>query len=260
MVRKSRALISPLPGAHKYYRPKRTGKKVFVIENGCSARSVGNLPSNVLMSVVAGHSVVGGERQVSASDICRLGRFVVGYSGSFDRDNDIDTLMRAAEHLKDRLDLLFLFIGGGVRSEAVVSLAENARNVLVLDRVPSRMVPAVIDLMDVCYCGLRKKQIYQYGVSMAKCMEYMAAGRPILWLVKAYNMPVADGVSGYNIEPGDVEGVVAAVKKMSKMPSSELVYMGKNACSYFKANYDYKILGTQWEQMILRCAGRSGGR
>ncbi len=51
-------------------------------------------------------------------------KFVIGYSGNLGRAHEFDTILDAAEILKDKLDIVFLFIGAGaqvdtVRQEAV---------------------------------------------------------------------------------------------------------------------------------------------
>ena len=45
------------------------------------------------------------------------GKFVVGYSGNLGRAHEYDTLLAAAQLLKDEADVVFLFIGGGHQHE-----------------------------------------------------------------------------------------------------------------------------------------------
>ena len=40
-------------------------------------------------------------------------RLVVGYSGNLGRAHEFDTILRAAEHLRDNSQIIFLFVGGG---------------------------------------------------------------------------------------------------------------------------------------------------
>ena len=47
------------------------------------------------------------------------GKFVVGYSGYLGRAHEYDTLLAAAQLLKDNTDVVFLFIGGGHQHETM---------------------------------------------------------------------------------------------------------------------------------------------
>ncbi len=53
------------------------------------------------------------------------GRFVVAYSGNLGRAHEYDTLLQAAERLRDEARLLFLFIGGGHRTRSLMAEVEK---------------------------------------------------------------------------------------------------------------------------------------
>jgi colanic acid biosynthesis glycosyl transferase WcaI len=49
-----------------------------------------------------------------------VGKFVIGYSGNLGRAHEFETILAAAERLRDQADIVFLMIGGGNRFEQLV--------------------------------------------------------------------------------------------------------------------------------------------
>jgi len=252
MVRKSRVVVSPLPGADLYFSKIGAKQSTAIIENGFDLNRK-FVTSPVLLKVLSTSSVLNlmeGE-QIHLSKISEMDKVIVGYSGSFDRDNDVDALLEAATKLSYRDDLLFLFVGAGVREGALIKAAKSTSNILVCERVLSQLVPNVLSVMDVCYCGLRPKSIYKYGVSLAKSYEYMASSKPIIWMIEAYNNPVEKSGGGFVIEPGNVEELVKTIEHCASLDKGELDELGDKGYQYLKRNYSYKVLGDKWETLVL---------
>lgn len=52
-------------------------------------------------------------------------------------------------------------------------------NVLFLDSILKKMVPAFLNKMDVLYIGLQNQKLFKFGISPNKLMDYMMASKPI---------------------------------------------------------------------------------
>ncbi len=253
MVNYSSALVTPLPGAYRYFNKINSNKEVHTIENGFSFSEEKNLAPDFLQVTACSENIpFCNSNMVTLDNLRTLDRFVVGYSGAFDRDNDLDSIMSAVCSFSTRDDVVFLFLGDGKRKNEIVHLAQKFPNVVVLSRVDSRFVPSILGVMDICYCGLKSKSIYQYGVSLAKSYEYMAAGKPILWMIDAYNNPVEKSSCGFSVLPGDVGGLVQLINKASTLPKDELEEMGARGYDYLCKNHCYDVLGRQWNSLAER--------
>lgn len=251
LVRFSDRLVTPLPGAGNYLNPIGPKLSPQIIENGVD---LSPKPSSIEPKLeIAGCGngsffEVGSE--VCLSEIKSLGKFIVGYAGAFDRDNDIDSLISAARKMVHRKEVLFLMIGGGIRRNDVIAAANSLPNLIVCERVPSTAVLDVLEIMDVCYCGLKPKKIYTYGVSLAKSFEYMAAQKPILWMIEAFNNPVKDSGGGFVIEPSNVPMLVNAIEDCFNSEKEELERLGMLGFFYLKENYSYEVLGEKWAELV----------
>ena len=114
----------------------------------------------------------------------RTSRLKIVYSGSFDRDNAFEYLLYVAEKLPDA-DIIFIFVGDGVRRHWLLDRAKKCSNVIVLDKLSPKHVVPFLRNVDVGFCSLKSKPIYRFGVSLGKSFEYLRAGLPIIWMVDA---------------------------------------------------------------------------
>jgi len=251
MVRYSDRIVSPLPGAGRYLSRVGAKSKVSIIENGYDLQRKSD-PSPPKLEVAGCSKDIGFKvgTFVDLNEIKSLGKFIVGYAGAFDRDNDIDSLLLAAKEMANRKDVLFFMIGAGVKKTEVVELANSLPNLLVCERVPSSSVPSVLSIMDVCFCGLKPKNIYKYGVSLAKSFEYMATRKPILWMIEAYNNPVRESGGGVLIEPSNVTKLVEAIVICIEKESTDLSELGNLGFEYLQQNHSYEVLGSKWAELV----------
>ena len=108
--------------------------------------------------------------------------FVIGYSGNLGRAHDLDTLLDAAEILKGRTDVRFLFIGGGQLRQTLE--AEIARrgltSVLLKPYQPREQLALSLCVPDVHWVSLRSE--LEGLILPSKLYGIAAAGRPMLMI------------------------------------------------------------------------------
>jgi glycosyltransferase involved in cell wall biosynthesis len=251
LVTGSSRIVSPLPGISEYILKINKKRRVVIIENGFDLRRK-NSSNGLMLKVMAVGKNLNQYRNdyISLDEIRKINKFFVGYSGAFDRDNDLDSILEAAKRMSNRDDVVFMFVGDGVRRDFLLNAANSLPNVMVFSRVSSRDVPTVISVMDVCYCGLKPKKIYQFGVSLAKSFEYMASGKPILWMVDAFNNPVRESGGGFEIEAGNPLALVDAIEQCASMSKNDLIAMGRKSYSFIEKNHSYDVLGQKWGKLV----------
>lgn len=246
----SRRIISPLQGMFLYKKKRAFKDKVCVIPNGCNVYEPDEEQGDILLTASFSCSDLGVSKgqQVNLNGL-RDRFFIVGYSGSIDRDNDTESIVEAALRTDDP-DIIFAIVGDGVMKPALAQRARGARNIVFFDRVFSNQVPQVLSGMDVVYCGLKAKSIYRYGASPAKIYEYMASAKPVIWAVNAYNDPVLDSGCGVSIDPGNTDQIVNSIISLKELPAERLLEMGGLGRVHLEENYSYNVLGNQWETVF----------
>ena len=117
----------------------------------------------------------------------RLGlvdKFVVGYVGTHGRAHALETVLAAADRLRQRPEgagVCFLLLGHGARKEALKAQAAamGLDNVLFLDTVSKDEVPRYWSLLDVSVVHLKKTEKFD-KVLPSKLFECMGMGIPVL--------------------------------------------------------------------------------
>jgi glycosyltransferase involved in cell wall biosynthesis len=210
--------------------------RFYVIENGTETHDLPEIDEEDIAAEV--RAVL--DRQVP---------FRVGYAGAFDRDNDVMSLIRAAELLQER-NIEIVLIGKGVRQDRLAAEAAGLPNVSILPAVPSEQVPWVLARFDACYMGLRDKPINQYGVSMAKIFEYLRASLPIVSAVRAGNDIVGAAGCGFSVSPESPHEIADAIVRLAEMPRHAREAMGRRGADYLQAHHSYDVLAERWVRAI----------
>lgn len=141
------------------------------------------------------------------------GRTVVLYLGNTGVGHRFDTVLDAAEKLRD--EAVFLFVGGGARWADLAATVANRglTNVVMRGYVPKDVTPAVMAGADGALITLDDRSL---GVmSPSKLHANLAAGLPILYVgPRGSNVDEAilQTGCGHSLREGDVDGLVAAVR------------------------------------------------
>ena len=142
-------------------------------------------------------------------------RFVVLYLGNMGQGHEFQTVIQAAEALRQE-PVTFLFIGGGGRQREVQAEAERRKltNVVVADYVPRGELRSVMASAGCTLISLRNDCL---GVmSPSKLHANLAMGLPVLF-VGPEGCNVDEAVDrfacGVSLRIGDVAGVVAFVRE-----------------------------------------------
>ena len=107
--------------------------------------------------------------------------FVVGYVGTHGMAHGLGNVLEAAELLKDREDIKFLFVGAGSERSELVKHAQNhgLKNVMFMPPQPKDMVPAIWSQCQVALVHLRNANAFK-DVIPSKMFEAMGMGLPII--------------------------------------------------------------------------------
>ncbi|OGA63634.1 MAG: hypothetical protein A3G81_32950 [Betaproteobacteria bacterium RIFCSPLOWO2_12_FULL_65_14] len=145
-------------------------------------------------------------------------RFVVLHAGNIGMSQNLDVVIDAADHLRSRDDIVFLFIGDGNRKAALEAAAASRG----LDRVrflpfqPRDQLRWTYATADVCLVSL-KPGLAGYIVP-SKLYPILAAGRPYVAAVEASTEVAAITARhqcGVLVEPGDARALAGAVARLA---------------------------------------------
>ena len=156
-------------------------------------------------------------------------KFVFMYSGNHGIALPLETFLSAAITYKDDPDMVFLFVGGGVRKKEVEEAIEThgLSNMISLPYQPIENLRYSLSTADVHLVSVGDPMV---GV-IHPCKIYgaMAVGRPILLLGPDpchVSDLVHDNKVGWHISHGDVEKAKQVIREIADTPRSVLDEMG----------------------------------
>ncbi|MFB6212775.1 MAG: glycosyltransferase family 4 protein [Candidatus Magasanikbacteria bacterium] len=178
-------------------------------------------------------------------------KFVVLYSGAFSAVYDFDTILKAAENIKDE-DVLFVLMGDGRQKEAVKEKVANKglENVELRPSVPREEVAKFIVSADVGISILSNISILRYMYS-TKVLDYMANSRPTILAMRGVTEQLIcqKAQAGICIRYKDPEQLVDAINRLKNNPQQRREF-GSNGQSFVTSEFGDEFLAKKYLDII----------
>ena len=187
------------------------------------------------------------------------GKFVVGYIGNLGLAQRLDTVLEAAQQLRNE-SVVFLLLGEGVEKQRLTALARarGLQNVRFLQGVPRHDVPSVLAACDALLVILRDDPLFKITIP-SKIYEYMAAGKPILCSVGGEATAlVVEARCGLPVRPSDGSALADGARALLADPSLCRA-LGEAGAAWARARFERAGLMGAYADLMERCAnGRKG--
>ncbi|MCW5693229.1 MAG: glycosyltransferase family 4 protein [Pseudolabrys sp.] len=181
------------------------------------------------------------------------GQFVVGHSGNLGRTHDVDALLAAAGRLRDRRDIVFVFIGGGTQFDAIRRRAEQdglGATMRFFSYQPREALPLSLTLPDLHWLSLRPS--LEGLIFPSKFYGIAAAGRPMLALTapgsELANLIARHGC-GVAAAPDDAAALAQTIAGLAADPE-RCAAMGRRARAMLEAQFSRRAALAQWEEIL----------
>lgn len=156
--------------------------------------------------------------------------FNILYAGTIGLAQGIETILNAAQLLKDLPNVQFVIAGDGLALKNLqqYSALHKISNVKFLGRQPMSLIPDIYALSDILLVHLRDDPLFRITIPH-KTLTYLSAGKPILAAVEG---DVADIVNenraGLSCCSGNPESLAESVRQLFKMSSNDRKRLGEN--------------------------------
>ncbi len=187
------------------------------------------------------------------------GKFVVTYAGALGMANDLPTLLRAADLLREDVHTRFILAGDGKDRARLEFMARGLAlpNVLFTGAIPKEEMPGVLAASDACVAILKNIPMFRTTYPN-KVFDYMAAGRPTILAIDGVIREVVEsGRGGIFVPPGDSLSLAGAVRRLKEDPVLAKT-MGASARAYVEENFNRRRQAEDFGELLQKLvAGRS---
>ncbi len=174
-------------------------------------------------------------------------RFVASFVGTLGMAHGLETILDAAERLRDRDDVLFWLVGEGARRAELESGAKRRglHNVRFEGQIAREHVPDVLAASDAALVLLRPDPLFT-TVLPSKMFEAMAAACPVILGVRGESKALLEeSGGGVAIEPGDAKALTDAVTSLAADADARR-RMGEAGRAYVTARLSHDALARDY--------------
>jgi glycosyltransferase involved in cell wall biosynthesis len=190
------------------------------------------------------------------AELARGARVLVMYSGNMGRAHDVGTLLGAAERLRHRSEVAFLFQGDGAFRPLVESAASRLPNLRLASYQPRERLAESLSAADLHLVSLAPELAGL--IEPSKLYGVMAAGRPAVF-VGPDESEVARTIRregcGEVIRPGDVDGLVRSIEALAADPVRRAA-MGARGREALVDRYSRTVATRQFARLLQDMASQ----
>lgn len=181
--------------------------------------------------------------------------FRVMFAGNIGAAQDFETILTAAEKLKEHQDIHFVILGDGRARNWVENEVKKrgiGQSVHLLGRYPMEQMPRYFALADVMLVTLKNEPIFALTIP-GKIQSYMACAKPIVAALDGEGARViTESGAGLAVPAEDPTALANAILKLSLMSQDERVALGRRAIAYYETHFNRAKLIDQFEKLMSK--------
>ena len=227
--------------------------KEYLVSRGMAAEKFNYIPNGLSLSEWGGQTLT---LDLKISEQIRQIRakfpFLIGYAGSHGPANALGVFVDAAPMLR-RHGIALVLLGHGPEKAALMEKCREKcwDNVFFLDPIPKKQIPPFLAEIDAAYIGLKSLNLFKYGVSPNKIFDYMMAERPVICAINCPVNLVDEAQCGVSVRSESPQALAEACLMLRDLPEEKRRQMGKNGKEYVLKKHDYRLLASQFEQVMI---------
>ncbi len=193
-----------------------------------------------------------------AKELGLAGKFNVLFAGNLGIVQALDTVIEAAEKMRDYPEVQFLFAGSGVEELRLQSLSEDLglENIRFLGRFSPQKMAKIYSISDALLVHLKKDPLFKITIP-SKTLAYLACEKPLIMAVEGDAADLIESAgAGLSCPSQNSVALAATVKKLRDMSADERQGMGKKGRAYLMDSCTLEIVVETYEGLLEKiCRG-----
>lgn len=183
-------------------------------------------------------------------DLDNKDNFNIVYVGAIRKANNLGKLLDVAKSIDDKR-IKFLIWGDGDELAELKSrvVHDGINNVTFKGFVDKKYIPSIVSRSDLNIVHSSVSSVLQYGLSLNKMFDYLAAGKPILFDFHCKYNPAVNSNAAIDVRSFSVDLVKEKIMHLSKMNTEEYKTLCDSATLQAHI-FDYKELAKKMESKI----------
>jgi colanic acid biosynthesis glycosyl transferase WcaI len=188
--------------------------------------------------------------------------FTVMYAGNFGEFQALDVLVDAATLLRDRSDIGFALVGGGVEETHLRSTVSERglSNITFVGPQPFDRMAEILALGDVQLVSLQDRPLFRATLP-SKLQGIMAAGRPVIGALSGDAAEVVrSSGAGQVVSQGSATELARAIRTAAEASPDRRRAQGEAGRAYYVSRFSERSVGDQLSGLLQEAADRKGTR
>jgi glycosyltransferase involved in cell wall biosynthesis len=179
------------------------------------------------------------------------GKFLVAYAGSIGISNAMDVFFECVESMRDEPETHFVVLGDGELRQAYIDRYSSLPNLTFAPRVPKSQVHDFLTRCDLLYLSVHDSEVWDYGLSLNKLIDYMLAAKPIVASYSGYPSMIDEAECGTFVPAGDAIALQNEIRRVGAVAAAERQTIGARGRTWLLANRTYPTLAERYLAILL---------
>jgi glycosyltransferase involved in cell wall biosynthesis len=154
----------------------------------------------------------------------------------------LETLFKCAQILEPESEIHFLLVGDGPLLKKYKKKYAKLNNVTFAPKIKKSQVHSLLSYGDVLYLSVANSEVWQYGQSLNKLIDYMMASKPIIASFSGFPSMLNESGCGVFVPADNAELLKEEIYKMKNLPMSSRITMGEKGKEWLCKNRNYRTI------------------
>ncbi len=179
-------------------------------------------------------------------------KFSAVFAGNLGLAQGLETLLEAAELLRDTPDIQIVLVGGGSHMEWVENQKRqrNLDHLILTGRFPSQAMPKIFQSAGCLLVNLKGDEIFSRTIP-SKVQAYLAAGKPIVAAMNGEGARIIrEAEAGLTCPAENSRQLADCIRRLYRMTPAQREQMGEAGKKYFFQHYEMNGQATRLVEIL----------